>query len=66
MSTMPLAPLLGGYLLEHHGGPAATVGLIVAAALTALIPTLAGSVRTVPRPADWPEVASVSRQPVPA
>lgn len=66
MAAMPLAPLLGGYLLEHHGGPAATVGLIVAAALTALIPTLARSVRTVPRPADWLEAEEVSPQLVPA
>lgn len=52
--TLPLAPVLGGLLLEHAGGPAATVGLLVAAALTALIPTLSREVRGVPRPADWP------------
>lgn len=54
MATMPLAPVLGGLLLEHAGGPAATVGLLVAAALTALVPTLSRELRRVPRPADWP------------
>lgn len=54
MATLPLAPVLGGLLLEHAGGPAATVGLVVAAALTALIPTLSRELRRVPRPADWP------------
>jgi hypothetical protein len=52
-ATMPLAPLLGGLLLEHAGGPAATVGLLVAAVLTALIPTASRELRRVPRPADW-------------
>lgn len=54
MSVMPLAPLLGGYLLERYGGATATVGLLVAAVVTALIPTLCRSVRSVPRPRDWP------------
>lgn len=54
LATLPLAPLLGGLLLEHAGGPAATVGLVVAATLTALVPTLSRELRGVPRPAQWP------------
>jgi MFS family permease len=54
LATLPLAPVLGGLLLEHAGGPAATAGLLVAALLTALIPTLSREIRRVPRPADWP------------
>ena len=53
-TTIPLAPLLGGWLLETYGAATATTMLLVAAALTALIPTLARSVRSVPRPHDWP------------
>ena len=59
MSVMPLAPLLGGFLLETYGGPAATLGLLVAAIVAALIPTLSRSVRSIPRPHDWP----VAQQP---
>ncbi len=58
MSVMPLAPLLGGALLERYGGGAATVGLLVVATATALIPTLSRSVRTIPRPRDWPRESS--------
>ncbi len=54
MTTMPLAPVLGGFLLEQYGATAATVGLLVAAVATALIPTLSAAVRAVPRPRDWP------------
>jgi predicted MFS family arabinose efflux permease len=57
-TTIPFAPLLGGWLLETFGGQAATVGLLVAAALAALIPTLSRSVRSVPRPRDWPTSAA--------
>ena len=53
-TTIPLAPLLGGWLLETWGGQAATLALLVAAALSALIPTLTRDVRSVPRPRDWP------------
>jgi MFS family permease len=53
-TTIPFAPLLGGWLLETWGGPTATAVLAGAAVLTALIPTLTRSVRTVPRPRDWP------------
>lgn len=65
MSMMPLAPLVGGILLEAYGGPAATVGLLVLATLTALVPTLSRSVRGIPRPADWPR-PEPAQDPVPA
>jgi MFS family permease len=51
---MPLAPVLGGFLLAAFGGPSAIAGLVVAAAVSAMIPTLSRSMRSVPRPADWP------------
>jgi len=54
MTTIPFSPLLGGWLLERWGGPTATAVLLAAAVATALIPTLSHSVRTVPRPRDWP------------
>jgi hypothetical protein len=53
-TTIPFAPLLGGWLLQTYGASTATVVLLVAAALTALIPTLTPEVRSVPRPRDWP------------
>jgi MFS family permease len=53
MSTLPLAPLLGGALLTGLGGPAAIAVLAVITAGVALIPTLASSVRSVPRPVHW-------------
>jgi len=53
MGAMPLAPVLGGLLLGRLGGSAAIAGLVAAAALTAMIPTLSRSMRSVPRPADW-------------
>ena len=53
-TTIPLAPLLGGWLLETWGGRTATLVLMAAAVLSALIPTLTREVRTVPRPRDWP------------
>jgi len=54
MSMMPVAPVVGGFLLETYGGPAATVGLLVLVTVTALIPTLSVTVRGIPRPAAWP------------
>ncbi|MGZ5403769.1 MAG: MFS transporter [Nocardioides sp.] len=54
MTTIPFAPLLGGWLLESWGAATATTVLLVAAVLTALIPTLSREVRSVPRPRDWP------------
>ncbi|MEI5674180.1 MULTISPECIES: MFS transporter [unclassified Nocardioides] len=53
MSTLPLAPLLGGLLLEGLGGSGAILVLAVLVAAVALIPTLARSVRAVPRPVEW-------------
>ena len=53
MSVMPLAPLLGGYLLEHHGGTAAITALVVASALLAVLLTASRSIRSVPRPSEW-------------
>jgi hypothetical protein len=50
---MPLAPVLAGVLLTWLGGGAAIAALGVLTALTALIPTLSGSVRSVPRPVVW-------------
>jgi len=53
MSVMPLAPLLGGYLLEHRGGTAAITVLVVASALLAVLLTSSRSIRSVPRPSEW-------------
>ena len=53
MSVMPLAPLLGGYLLEHHGGGTAVTALVVASALLAVLLTASRSIRSVPRPSEW-------------
>ena len=60
-TTIPFAPLLGGWLLETYGASTATVVLLVAAALTALIPTLTPEVRSVPRPRDWPVLGRLRR-----
>lgn len=54
MSVMPVAPLLGGYLLERHGGTVAITALVVAAALLAMLLTSSRSIRSVPRPSEWP------------
>ncbi|MGF9762167.1 MFS transporter [Microvirga sp. 0TCS3.31] len=53
MSVMPLAPLLGGYLLEHQGGATAITALVVASALLAALLTSSRSIRSVPRPSEW-------------
>ena len=60
MSVMPLAPLLGGWLLEHHGGTTAVTALVVASALLAVLLTSSRSIRSVPRPSEW-EVADAGR-----
>ena len=67
MSTLPLAPVLGGGLLAALGGPAAMAVLTGLCALVALIPTLSRTVRSVPRPAEWPHLETVeaARQPAP-
>ena len=51
--VMPLAPLLGGYLLEHQGGTTAVTALVVASALLAALLTSSRSIRSVPRPSEW-------------
>lgn len=53
MSVMPLAPLLGGYLLEHQGGTTAITVLVAASALLAVLLTASRSIRSVPRPSEW-------------
>lgn len=53
MSVMPLAPLLGGWLLEHQGGTVAIGALVVASALLAVLLTSSRSIRSVPRPSEW-------------
>jgi predicted MFS family arabinose efflux permease len=53
MTTMPLAPVVAGVLLGWLGGREAILALTFLTALVALIPTLARSVRSVPRPAEW-------------
>ena len=53
MSVMPLAPLLGGYLLEHQGATVAITALVVASALLAALLTSSRSIRSVPRPSEW-------------
>jgi MFS family permease len=54
LGSMPLAPVLGGLLLSGLGGTAAIGGLVTVTAVAAMIPTLSGTMRSVPRPADWP------------
>ncbi len=54
MSVMPLSPLLGGWLLERLGGTSAVAVLIAASAVLALALSASRSVRSVPRPRDWP------------
>jgi MFS family permease len=64
MSVMPLAPLLGGWLLEHQGGTVAITALVVASALLALLLTASRSIRSVPRPSEW--VVEEAEQSAPA
>jgi predicted MFS family arabinose efflux permease len=53
MGTLPLAPVLGGFLLGTYGGQAAIAGMVAASVLTALIPTFSRSMNSVPRPSEW-------------
>lgn len=53
MSVMPLAPLLGGWLLEHQGGQFAMALLVGCTALLALMLTSSRSIRSVPKPSEW-------------
>ena len=54
MLSIPLAPALAGALLSTVDGSAAILTITALLAAAALIPTFARSVRTIPRPADWP------------
>jgi len=54
MSVMPLAPLLGGWLLARLGGAETVVVLVALSAAAAMIPTSSRTIRSVPRPAQWP------------
>lgn len=63
-AVMPLAPLLGGVLLESRGGGTATAVLLVATAGAALVVTLSPQVRRVPRPEQWPDTAECGAVPV--
>ena len=51
--VMPLAPIIGGFLLAHVGGRGAILGLAVLTAVAAAFPTLSRHVRSVPRPSEW-------------
>jgi MFS family permease len=65
MGVMPLAPLLGGWMLAHLGGGRAIALLVVATALGALVPTLSRTIRSVPRPHQWrAEIESDTASPV--
>ena len=63
LSTMPLAPVVGGLLLGSLGGTAAIGGLVTVTAVAAMIPTLSRTMRSVPRPADWPRLDRDAGQP---
>lgn len=66
MSAMPLAPVLAGALLAVLGGGTAIAVLGAMCAAVALIPSLSASVRSVPRPRDWPARGAVAGEPTPA
>jgi MFS family permease len=53
ISVMPLAPLMGAWLLTSLGGDRAVLVLVLVTLLVALALTLCRSVRSVPRPAQW-------------
>ena len=58
MLSIPLAPALAGALLAVTDGTTAVLAVTGLVALAALIPTLARSVRSIPRPADWQTLSS--------
>lgn len=64
MLTMPLAPVVAGGLLAVLDGRDAILALTALSAAVALIPTLSRSVRSVPRPAEWPRLPTPDRAPV--
>ena len=53
MASLPLAPLLAGALLSLLGGPQALLVAGALCGLVAIIPTMAGPIRSVPKPAQW-------------
>lgn len=53
MSIMPLSPILGGWLLDQHGGDTSMVVLVTASALLAVLLTSSRSIRSVPKPSEW-------------
>ncbi|MEU6137020.1 MFS transporter [Nocardioides sp. NPDC047086] len=53
MLSIPLAPALAGALLAGVDGAVAVLAVAALTAAAALIPTLARSVRSIPRPTDW-------------
>ena len=57
MASLPLAPILGGALLSLLGGSTAVLVAGALCGLVAVIPTVAGPIRSVPKPADWPTTA---------
>jgi MFS family permease len=60
MAAMPLAPVIAGILLSGVGGGLAVAALGGLAVAVALIPTFSASVRSVPRPADWPRYGAAA------
>jgi hypothetical protein len=50
---MPLAPLMGAWLLTWLGGDRAVLMLVALTVVVALAATLSRSIRSVPRPAQW-------------
>lgn len=55
-SALPLAPLLGGLLLTEFGGTGAALGLMAGCLVPALLVTVPRTVRSVPRPSQWPRL----------
>ncbi|WP_328531967.1 MFS transporter [Nocardioides sp. NBC_00368] len=53
MLSIPLAPALAGALLAGVDGTVAVLAVTALTAAAALIPTLARSVRSIPRPTEW-------------
>lgn len=65
LGVMPLAPLVGGWLLTALGGAGAVTVLVIATGLGALVPTLSRHIRSVPRPSHWrAELDSAVSKPV--
>ena len=65
MSVMPLAPLLGGWLLEHQGGQPTMVVLVAGTVVLALLLTSSRSIRSVPKPSEWVRAEAPEAEPAP-